>query len=84
MVIQFDHIAFTTESLVKDVKGCFEAMRYYGGKNENAYDRCHFAAYELLTVLSMRLEIDDFVALKKEYYCAVYDGDLDDEENKEI
>lgn len=84
MVMQLDHIAFTTESLVDDLKGYFEAMRYYGGKNENAYDRCYFAAYELLKVLSMRLEIDEFGALKKEYYCAMYDGDWEDEENKEI
>lgn len=71
------------EETINVLKDCFSGMYKYGGNDLEEYDYYADYAYELLKILSMRVTIDEFAVLKKQYYCAIYDGEWEDETTEE-
>lgn len=71
------------EALINDLKECFLCMYKFGGKDIEGYDFHSRCAYELLKTLSMRVTINEFAVLKKQYYAAIYDGEWNDETTEE-
>lgn len=71
------------QALRDDLKTKLKGMYEHGGTNMEVYDFYAQRAYEVLKELSMRVSIDEFKVLKHQYYCAIYDGEWDDETETE-
>ena len=81
MDLGFDFYVYTEQTLRSDLKAALEYMYEYGGTE--MYDFYAQGAYRTLKELSMMISIDEFAVLKKQYYCAIYDGEWKDETTEE-
>ena len=79
----FDFYVYAEQTLRSDLKVALEYMYEYGGTDMDMYDFYAQRAYEVLKELSMMIPIDEFAVLKKQYYCAIYDGEWNDETTEE-
>lgn len=77
--MDFDFYVYAEQTLRSDLKAALEYMYEYGGTDMEMYDFYAQGAYRTLKELSMMVPIDEFAVLKKQYYCATYDGEWDDE-----
>ena len=67
------------EQVLRDyLKTQLKGMYENGGTDMDMYDFYAQRAYAVLKELSMMIPIDEFAVLKKQYYCAIYDGEWDD------
>lgn len=78
-----DFYDYTEQALRDDLKTRLKGMYEHGGTDMEMYDFYAQRAYEVLKELSMMIPIDEFAVLKKQYYCAIYDGEWEDEATEE-
>lgn len=78
-----DFYDYTEQALRDYLKTRLKGMYEHGGTDMDMYDFYAQRAYEVLKELSMMIPIDEFAVLKKQYYCAIYDGEWDDETTEE-
>ena len=74
---------YAEQALRDDLKTKLKGMYEHGGTDMIMYDFYAQRAYEVLKELSMMIPIDEFAVLKKQYYCAIYDGEWEDEATEE-
>lgn len=78
-----DFYDYTEQALRDDLKTRLKGMYEHGSTDMDMYDFYAQRAYEVLKELSMMIPIDEFAVLKKQYYCAIYDGEWNDETTEE-
>lgn len=78
-----DFYVYAEQTLRSDLKTALKCMYEYGGTDMEMYDFYAQVAYRTLKELSMMIPIDEFAVLKKQFYCAIYDGEWTDETTEE-
>lgn len=77
-----DFYEYEEQLLREDLKTSLQGMYENGGTDMEMYDFYAQGAYRTLKELSMMIPIDEFAVLKKQYYCAIYDGEWEDDATK--
>lgn len=78
-----DFYDYAEQALRDDLKTRLKGMYEHGGTDMDMYDFYAQVAYRTLKELSMMIPIDEFAVLKKQFYCAIYDGEWTDETTEE-
>lgn len=78
-----DFYDYAEQALRDNLKTKLKGMYEHGGTDMVMYDFYAQRAYEVLKELSMMIPIDEFAVLKNQYYCAIYDGEWNDETETE-
>ena len=78
-----DFYDYEEQALRDYLKIKLKGMYANGGTDMDMYDFYAQRAYAALKELSMMIPIDEFAVLKKQYYCAIYDGEWNDETTEE-